>query len=635
MASTFMGIELGKKGVVAHQSALQTTGHNVTNAETEGYSRQKVILETQHPLYDPSFNRPERAGHIGQGVVAARIERIRNAFIDDRIMGLNDFLGYWKTKNSHLEEIEMVHNEPSDNSLRNLLNQFWGSWEELSNNPSEAAIRKVVRERSETLVQGLSRTFHQLKDIQNKVEFTIQARVNHLNDLSKKVKDLNIDIAKAENLGDVPNDLYDRRDMMIEEISKLIDINVVRNEEDEFIVYWQGKHLIQGGNYEEISLVSNPAKNGYSDLYWKEINEKVDVKGGELEGLFDLRDNILKNQIDYLNNFTTNLSDLVNEVHRDGFGLDSRTNRDFFNYIPATAQVNGDYDSNNDGNLNSTALFKIAGNKSLTLTDKIGISGTLVFDSNKPNRPAIQVNYTATDTVENVIKKINQSDSEVVAYLDHRDRLVVKATLSKDDGNKDFLIRHLEDSGDFFVNYSGILKANGTAGAYDWKSTGAANQLQAVQANYTITPLYDISSWVSLNPDIKNDSSKIAAAFGTDTDGSGDFDKMSGVGDGNAALKIAGLRYKKVMIGEQSTFDDYYSALVAEVGTLSEQAKLEYETTEQLSENLVNLRKSISGVNLDEEIANMVMYQHGYNASARVVSVMDKMLDTIINRMGV
>ncbi len=635
MASTFMGIELGKKGVIAHQTALQTIGHNVTNAETDGYSRQRVRLETQHPLYDPSLSRPERAGHLGQGVQTARIERIRNVFIDDRILNINNSLGFWNTKNDFLYQVELVHNEPSDMSLRNLLDQFWGSWEELANNPAELSVRKVVRERSETLIQGINRTFAQLKDIQNNVEFTIRARVNKLNNISKTIRDLNVEIAKAENLGDVPNDLYDRRDMLVEDLSKMFEIKVIRTDEDEFIVYWKGEHLIQGGHYEEIKLVPNPQKNGYTDLFWKESNLKINVKGGELEGLFELRDHILKNQIDYLNNFTANLADLVNETHRDGFGLDSITDRNFFHYIPATDQLNGDYDSNKDGQLDSTALFKINGNSSLNLQDKIGITGTLTFASNRPGGAPIQVNYVPTDTVEDVINKINRTDAEVVSYLDHRNRLTLKSPLVQDLRYKHFLIRHLEDSGDFLVNYSGILNASGTAGAYDWQSTGAAAQLSVGVKNYSVTPLYDIASWISLDADIKNDVTKISAAAGTDFQGTGDSNVMSGVGDGSLALEIASLRYKKAMIGEHSTFDDYYTALISEVGALTEQAKLEFETTEKLSENLLNLRQSISGVNLDEEIANMVMYQHGYNASARIVSVMDRLLDTIINRMGV
>ncbi len=635
MSSTFMGIELGKKGVIAHQSALQTTGHNVTNAETDGYSRQRVKMETAHPLYDPSLNRAERAGHIGQGVMVARISRIRNQFIDDRIIDINNFLGKWKAKNDILYQVELVHNEPSDMTLRNLLNQFWGSWEELANNPAEFSVRKVVRERSETLVQGISRTFSQLKDIQNNVEFTIRTRIKEINDITKKIRDLNVNIQKAINLGDEPNDLFDKRDLLVDKLSKMMDIKVVRSDPDEFIIYWKGMHLVQGQHYEEIKMTPNPAKNGYMDLYWEELNTKIDVKGGELEGLFDLRDNILKNQLAYLDNFTANLVELVNEIHRDGFGLDGVTNRDFFRYIPATNQANGDYDFNNDGQLDSTALFKIAGINQLDLQDKIGIAGTITFASNRPNRAPIQVDYVPIDTVRNVIDKINRTDAEVVAYLDHRNRLVLKATLTKDDNYKHFIIRHIEDSGDFLVNYSGLLNASGGAGAYDWQNTGAAAQLQAGPDNYDITPLYNISSWVALGESIRNDVNKIAAASGTDFDGTGDFDTMSGVGDGSIALQIADLRYKNAMVGEHATFDDYYTALISEVGTLSEQAKLEYETTEKLALNLENLRQSVSGVNLDEEMVNLVMYQHGYNASARVVSVMDRLLDTIINRMGV
>jgi len=114
-----------------------------------------------------------------------------------------------------------------------------------------------------------------------------------------------------------------------------------------------------------------------------------------------------------------------------------------------------------------------------------------------------------------------------------------------------------------------------------------------------------------------------------------DPDTMTGVGDGSIALKISELRYKKAMIGEHSTFNDYYTAVISEVGTMAEKAKLEFDTSKQMAENMKNLQQSVSGVNLDEEMANLVMFQHGYNASARVVSVMDRMLDTIINRMGV
>ncbi len=634
MPSTFMGIEIGKTGVTAHQQALHTTGHNVTNAETEGYSRQRVVLESEKPIYFPALNRAERAGQIGQGTITARIERIRNVFIDDRLMNLNDLYGYWKSRNDSLYQVQLVHNEPSDLSMRNLLNKFWEAWEELANNPAELSVRKVVKERSDTLVAGINRTFSELKDIQNNLELTIQTRVNEINNIGKRIRDLNVEITKVEALGDVPNDLYDKRDLLIDQLSKMVNISVGRKDNDEFFVYIEGQHFVQGQNYNELKLTPNPKKDGYSDLYWAETNQTVDVRGGELKSLFDARDIILKDQIDYLNNFTANLVDLVNEVHRDGFGLDGITNRDFFHFIPTTNQANGDYDSNNDGQLDSTALFKVTGNNEVDLKRTIGMQGAISFDANRQGGVPILINYNVTDTVEDVINKINQSGAEVVAYLDHRNRLALKSTLADDVNNKNFLIRHIEDSGDFLVNYTGMLRASGAAGAYDWKQIGSVNQLQVNANNYTVSPLYDISTWIKLDEGIKNDVKRIAAATGTDYTGNNDPNQITGAGDGTNALLIGQLRYKKAMIGEHATFDDYYTALISEVGTLGEQAKLEFETTEKLANNLENLRKSINGVNLDEEMANMVTFQHGYNASARFINVMDKALETII-RLGI
>lgn len=635
MPSTFMGVEIGKSGIVAHQQALHTTGHNVTNAETEGYSRQRVVLTAEKPIYEPSLNRAERAGQIGQGVMMAKIERIRNVFLDDRMIDVNDFLGYWKTRNDFLYQVQLVHNEPSDMSMRQLLNEFWSAWEELANNPAEFSVRKVVKERSETLVAGMNRTYSELKDIQNNVELTILTRLAEINDIGRKIRDLNVEIVKVEALGDTPNDLYDKRDLLVDRLSKMVNISTGRKDKDEFFVYIDGERFVQGIHMEELKAVSNPRKNGYSDIFWSETGSKVRIRGGEMKSLLDLRDDILKNQIDYLNNFTVNLADLVNGVHRDGFGLDGVTNRNFFEYRNITTEANGDYDSNNDGQADSTALFKVAGNNSLDLKNKIGIAGTITLDANRQGRPAVSINYTAIDTVEDVINRINQAGLEVVAYQDHKGSFALKATLAGDENNRDFIIRHIEDSGDFLVNYAGLLRASGAAGAYDWRTTGAIGQLQSSANNIAVTPLYDISSWVKLESAIRDDVNKIAAAGGTDYRGGNDPDTITGMGDGSVALKIAGLRYQKVMVGEHATFDDYYTALVSEVGALGEQSRMEFEVTEKLAGNLENLRKSINGVNLDEEMANMVTFQHGYNASARFISVIDKMLETIITRMGV
>ncbi len=635
MASTFGGIELAKRGLIAHQQAIQTTGHNVTNADTEGYSRQRVVFSTEHPLYDPTLNRPERAGQVGQGVNIARIQRIRDAFIDDRIIDIDVLNSYWKTMQKYLHHIELVHNEPSEYSVREALDRFWEAWQELANNPSELATRKVVKERGEALARIVNNVYSQLKDIQNNLDFVILQRVKKINELGKKIRDLNVEIKKSIAAGDMPNDLMDKRDKLIEELSNLVNIDVYRNDEEEFIVYIDGEHFVQGEHFEPLLAVENPNKIGYHDIVWQGSRIKVNVQGGELKALLDLRDVELKQQIDQINNFAVNLIESVNEIHRDGFGIDGVTNRNFFAYNPITPQVNGDFDSNNDGILDATGIFKITGLNTLDENATIGINGTITFDSNTPGGTPITVNYVATDTVADVIRKINNSGAEVVAYLDHLNRLVLKATLASDDRNKDFVIRHIEDSGNFLVNYAGILRASGAGGAYDWRATGAVASLQVPQTHYTVAPLFNPASWMSLDEEIKNDVLKIAAAGGTDYTGNNDPDTMTGVGDGTNALKIAQLRYKNIMVGEYSTFDDYYSAIISDVGAKAEKARIEFETGEKIHLALKNLRESISGVNIDEEIANLISYQHGYAASARVISVMNSLLDIIINRIGI
>ena len=124
MNSTFMGLEIGKRGLQAHQQALHVTGHNISNAENKEYSRQRVVITAADPLYLPALNRGNSPGNIGQGGVVSIVERIRDTFIDDRIVTEKNVMGYWKTKNDFIYQIETVYNEPSEQSLRSRLDQL-------------------------------------------------------------------------------------------------------------------------------------------------------------------------------------------------------------------------------------------------------------------------------------------------------------------------------------------------------------------------------------------------------------------------------------------------------------------------------------------------------------------------------
>ena len=618
MNSAFSGIELGKRALITHQAALQVTGHNVSNADTEGYSRQKITLEVFDPLYIPGLTRELTPGQIGQGVDVQKILRARDMLLDDRIISEKNGLSYWTSMNSWVKQVELVHNEPSDKSIMHLLDKFWASWQDLANNPEENSAREAVREYGIALSRQINNNYMALKSIRDNIEETVQARVYEVNSLAKDIAKLNAEILKSESVGDNPNDLWDKRDLLVENLSKLTDIQIGRSDKDEFIIYINGKHLVQGKHYEQLKLVKNPNNEGYSDIVWNRDGTTLKVKSGELKSLLDARDEVVKKQIDDLDLFTVNLMDMVNSIHRKGFGINLRTGLNFFKENAMSVNPVGDYDFNGDGLLDSTIIFRITGSQKIKPDDTVGISGTITLNNE------ITVNYKNTDRVSDIISRINNSGADIKMFVNSYGNLVVKS-----DGSN-LYINHLEDSGDFLVKYAGILKNSGSQGAFD---VGAPGMAQRIGGDYMVTQMLHPSSWLTLDDGVKNEVESIAASTGVDTDGDGVPDVMNGAGNGDNALKIAGVRFERIMVGKSLTLNDFYQRMITEIGLKGEIAKRESENRGIIVDNLVNMRKSISGVNMDEELVNMVKFQHGYAAAARFVSEMNKMLDIIINRM--
>ncbi len=635
MNSTFMGLEIGKRGLMSHQQALHVTGHNISNAENKEYSRQRVVIKAADPLYVPSLNRANTPGNIGQGSTVTAVERIRDSFIDDRIITEKNTMGYWQTRDNFIYQIESVYNEPSDLSIRHKLDELWRSWEELSKYPEERSTREVVKEKAVNLSNEVKHVYRQLYDLQQDANRQIAQRVEQINMYARDIRDLNERILKAEVVGDNPNDLKDRRDALIEKLSGLTDISVGRTDRDEIIVYIGSENLVQGEVFRPLLAELDPENKGFYKVVWKGTGRDVAVKGGELEGLFGIRDKVLQQNINDMNAFAINLVDLTNEIHRDGFGRKGETNVNFFEHLLISDNTEGNFDLNNDGVNDVTALFKVSGNNRINASAAIGITGTLTFVMNDELESNVQIDYNASDTVNTVIKKINDARMGVVAYLNHSSELSLKATIAKDAGNRNFMIRHLEDSGQFLVGLTGILKQSGAQGAFDYRRVDDIRKLLPSREHITVTPKFNPASYIAVNDAIISDVDRIAAARGRDVGGTGDVNTSNGMGDGSNALRIARIRRQNAMIDDNSTFNDFYTAVISRIGTQGEETKDRIKNQEALLKNLTNLRESVSGVNLDEEMANMVAFQHGYNAAARVISVMDQMLNTIINRMGV
>jgi flagellar hook-associated protein 1 FlgK len=154
MSSSFSGIEIGKRSLLAQSQAISTAGHNISNADTEGYSRQRVNIKSFDPLYRPDLSRAETPGQIGQGVSVESIERIKDEFLEKRIVAQSNQESYWKTRDEYYVMIEGVYNEPADISIRTNMDKFWQSWQELSLYPESKTARQAIVTRGETLVNS-------------------------------------------------------------------------------------------------------------------------------------------------------------------------------------------------------------------------------------------------------------------------------------------------------------------------------------------------------------------------------------------------------------------------------------------------------------------------------------------------
>ncbi len=622
MANAFAGIEIGKRSIMTHSQQIQTAGHNISNADTEGYSRQRVQVKTFDPLYRPDLSRAGSPGQIGQGTSIESITRLRDEMLDQRIVAQNNQESYWGTREKYYVMIEQIYNEPHDISVRTNMDKFWQSWQELSMYPENKAARQAVVTRGESLAGSISQRFKSLSGIGTLINSDIEANVKQINDYAKQIAEINSEIARSKAMGDNPNDLLDRRDVLVEKLSGLANITSDQRDSDEFMVHIDGQVLVQGNVHRGFELVSNVDNNGYDTVVWNDTKIVANISGGSLGALIELRDVDVRNETQSLNTMAMNFADLVNDVHRAGIGANNVSGLDFFTQHPFVTDVNGNYDRNGDGVEDSSYVFRFTGSNSLNLQDKVGLEGVMTLSGKNGN---IQVPYHSTDTVDDVIKRINDSDGEVKAYLDRNNRLVLKATTASGMENPDFVIRHVEDSGLFLAGYSGILRSSGVDGAYDFATANAVNSLVA---EYSVAPVNNPAEYIAVNENIKNDVLSVAAAF-PDSRG------KSVLGDGRAAVEIASIRNTDVMIGYSRTFDDYFADSVTNVGLKGEQAENMLLSQNSIMNDLRGLRDSISGVNIDEELADIIKFQHGYNAAARFVTVIDEMLDTVINRLGV
>lgn len=514
MTSTFHSLETAKRSLFTQTIALNTTGHNIANANTQGYSRQTVKMSAALPMEPFGINRSVTPGQLGTGVEVKSIERIREQFLDEQFRNENKSLGAWEIQYDTLDKLQTIINEPSNTGISSLINKFWSAWSDLSKDPENITNRKIVKETTLALTDALNHTSKQLSDLNADLTRNVEVNASSMNTMLSSIADLNNQIARIETFGDNANDLRDQRDLLTDQLSKLANLEVTELP-DGYQITMGGQVLVTGGTTTPVT--SQLLQTAY---------DAGTLNNGEVYGMILSRDR-------YVADYQSQLDQFANTL----------VNGDITITIPKGAIL---------------PEGTVLGNATYT-----GASRTLTAD------------LTVTIQGINGLHKLGYSANSGSPIA----------------------------GGDFFA-----AKGGGTITAGN----------------------------ITLSQDLLNDPSLLASSLRTT--GSGATETVV-KGNNGLALLMADLKDVKFTFSGSltatSTIDDYFKAIVGQVGVQANEAKRQADNALILTDQVNSNRQSVSGVSLDEEMTNMLMYQHAYTAAARFMTTFDEMLNKLINGTGI
>ncbi len=584
MAGITSTLDIAKQALLTHQLSTQVASHNVANVDTPGYTRQSATLTTAQASSSV-------VGRIGGGVKVEEIARHYDKFLTQRIMDQNSTLGNLDAQQQSLKVLETLFDETSGYGLNSLLNQFWDSWQSLATSPESHVARQQVVQQGEILADHIQYMYTQMSNLRNEVTGNISSTVDRINSITTEIADINQQIITAATESRNANDLLDRRDELVKQLSELVDVSYFELGTGSYtVVLPNGHSLVEDNTNNTLSWETISSVTG---LYWQGgsssktfIGNSASL-GGELGGLISIRseleDNNPNNYLGKLDNFANSLIREINQQHSQGVGL-----------VPFSSTVTGSEAVDTTNFISSfdygAQIPAAGGTFDIWLYDT---SGNLALAA----PVTVTVGAPATTTLSTVATAINNAMTAagaggwVTASVDSQRRLVVTP-----DATHQFAF------------------ANDTS-----------NFLQAAGIN-TFFSGYD-SGTIAVNTDIANNSDQIAAATVTAT---GDIF----TGDNTNALAIDTIRQDSSIAfldGTTDTLDNYYNSLVSNIGLHSKTVSWNYESSELTLNSLNELRDTVSGVSLDEEMANLIKYQQAYTAAAKLISTVDEMMISLLN----
>lgn len=634
MGNSIFGV--GISALNAAQAGLATAGHNISNASTPGYHRQQIVQSTNVPQFTG-------AGYIGQGVQVDTVKRAYSEFLDNQVLQA-------QTQSSQLDayyaQIQQLDNILADANigLSPALQEFFRGVNEVAADPASTPSRQSLLGGAEALVARFHALDRRFQEIRDGVNVQIASSVDVINAYAQQLADLNNKVALAQGNGQPPNDLLDQRDQLVAELNREIRVTTVKQGDGSYSLFiGSGQALVVGDR--ALALAAAPALDdpqqlevAYVTAGTQMVLPRDSLTGGNLGGLLAFRSETLDSTQNALGRVAIGLAQSFNDQHRLGMDLNGNMGQEFF--FAAQPKVIANTSNDSTSGIPSVTLSNVT---NLTTSDyrlSYGAAGySLVRLS---DNAALFSNAALPQTVDGLTITAPASASAGDSWL-----LQPTRNGANNIGVATTDPTRIAAAAPIVTNATPSNAGSGkiSAGVVDTPPPPDPSLLHDVKIEFIDSTHFSVTDnttptvlAASVGYDPATGATLSYNGWTVDLNGApaaGDTftvgPNINGVGDNRNALLLTGLQTRNTLAGNTTSYQGAYSQLVSFVGNKTREVEVGAKAQENLVTQTQQAQQSLSGVNLDEEAANLLRYQQAYQAAGKLIQVADKLFETLLS----
>jgi flagellar hook-associated protein 1 len=617
-------------GLLAFQRALDTTSHNISNANTPGYSRQIAEFMTRNP---------QQAGNgwLGNGVDVSTIQRAYDDFLAGQSRSSSSSYHQFDTYATQAGRVSNLLGNTTT-GLTTSLQSFINAFQAVADTPTSTPARQTLLSQAQTLMQRMQSYDQSLRSFDSQVNSQIKSEADSISSIAQSLAKLNQEIVGAQGRsGQPPNDLMDQRDRLIDELATHVNVNVVAQNDGALNVFiGNGQPLVVGQTYGQVVASTDAYDPTRTVLAFKTASSTVDItkslSGGTLGGMLQFRSEMLDPARNALGRLSAGLAEVVNEQHNAGMDLNGQLGGDFFSTGPA--KVLSSSTNTGTGSLTVQRIDGAAGD--LTTSDYMMVNTSGTWSLRRADTGAV-VPMTGTGTAADPF--VADGLSIVVnAGSASGDRFLIKPTSDAISGMELLISDPSEVAAASPITSaarSGNL-GNATISAGEVLNVGNPNLRTTATITFSSPTQYTVSgdpTVYTYTPGANIDANGWRVQI-NGTPAAGDSftikDNVAGTGDNRNALKLADILNSPVLDKGTSSLSAAVGQFVGDIGVKTNQAQVSSSAQKVVFDESVDSLQSVSGVNLDEEAANLVRYQQAYMAAAQMIKVADTIFQSVL-----